>query len=69
MPTCDIQKNKANCPCTYEPCERKGLCCECLAYHRRDDELPGCLFPPAAEATFDRSRAAFIRAWQSRPKP
>jgi hypothetical protein len=48
------------CTCTYEPCERKGKCCECIQYHRRADQLPGCLFPPEAERTYDRSITKFI---------
>ena len=27
---CNIEKNKRNCTCTYEPCSRKGKCCECI---------------------------------------
>ena len=37
------EDNKKNCPCTYEPCERKGLCCECLAYHRSTKSKPACM--------------------------
>jgi len=51
---------KNHCTCTYEPCSRKGICCECIAYHRRNDELPGCLFPPEVERTYDRSIHNFI---------
>ena len=58
---CSVEKNKTKCTCTYEPCRRKGLCCECLTYHREQDELPGCLFPPEVERTYDRSIARFIR--------
>lgn len=61
MKECAIKKNAANCACTYEPCPRKGLCCECIAYHRRNFELPGCLFPPDAERTYDRSVENFVR--------
>lgn len=59
---CTIDANTARCTCTYEPCSRKGKCCECIAYHKRSGELPGCLFPPEVERTFDRSREAFIRS-------
>jgi len=52
---CQIEKNKEICTCTYEPCPRKGLCCECIAYHRKFGEAPGCLFPPEVEKTYDRS--------------
>jgi hypothetical protein len=59
---CTLDANVADCTCTYEPCPRKGKCCECLRYHWRRRELPGCLFPPEVERTYDRSLAAFIRA-------
>jgi len=25
---CQIEVNKVKCSCTYEPCSRKGKCCE-----------------------------------------
>lgn len=62
MRNCTIEKNRKNCTCTYEPCSRKGVCCDCIEYHRRSGELPGCLFPPDAERTYDRSIQAFIKA-------
>ena len=58
---CSIDQNRADCACTYEPCPRKGKCCECIAYHWRRKELPGCLFPPDAERTYDRSLSHFLR--------
>jgi hypothetical protein len=61
---CSQEENTRECACTYEPCERKGLCCQCIAHHRAHGELPGCLFPPQAERTYDRSRAAYVRAWR-----
>ncbi len=61
MRECNVDKNRKRCACTYEPCPRKGICCECIEYHRRSGELPGCLFPADAERTYDRSIAAFIR--------
>jgi hypothetical protein len=60
MRSCNADKNKASCPCTYEPCGRKGLCCECVAYHRSHGELPGCLFSAEAERSYDRSAEKFI---------
>jgi hypothetical protein len=62
---CKQEANKAKCPCTY-PCSRRGLCCECVAYHRSRGELPGCYFPPEAERTYDRSIAYFVRLHQGR---
>jgi len=43
------------CNCSYEPCARKGLCCECIRYHLKSRELPACCFTAEAERTFDRS--------------
>ena len=63
---CNIDTNKARCPCTYEPCPRKGKCCECIAYHLKYDELPACVFPAEVEKTFDRSFARFAEVVQSR---
>jgi hypothetical protein len=57
---CQKEKNIAHCSCTYEPCSRKGICCECIAYHLRLGELPGCVFPPEVERTYDRSIERFI---------
>jgi hypothetical protein len=58
-PCANQAQNRARCNCTYEPCPRKGVCCECLAYHRRAGELPACYFDAEAEATYDRSIANF----------
>jgi hypothetical protein len=58
-----LEDNTQNCTCTYEPCARKGKCCECVAYHRRNGEAPGCLFPKAVERTYDRSLRNLARAF------
>jgi len=52
---CNINGNKSICNCTYEPCSRKGKCCECITYHLKFNELPACVFPEDIERTFDRS--------------
>ncbi len=57
---CKQENNKADCACTY-PCRKRGLCCECVAYHRSHGELPGCFFPPEAEKTYNRSVAYFVK--------
>jgi len=62
---CNIDANKARCNCTYEPCSRKGKCCECIAYHLRMNELPACVFPDEVERTYDRSFARFVQVFQS----
>lgn len=61
---CNQEKNTKKCNCTYEPCSRKGICCECIAYHRQYNEAPACLFPPEVEKTFDRSLARLARCYQ-----
>jgi len=58
---CNRDKNMKRCNCTYEPCEKKGICCECIAYHLRSRALPACCFPEEAEATYDRSFEYFAR--------
>jgi len=61
---CKEKINRERCNCTYEPCSRKGICCECIAYHRRLDELPACYFSAEVERTYDRSIRRFIREQQ-----
>jgi hypothetical protein len=63
---CSEKKNLKNCNCTYEPCKRKGVCCECLQYHWGMGELPACLFPNDVEATWDRSVERFVSTYQER---
>ena len=45
---------------------RKGICCECIAYHRAMNELPACVFPPDVERTYDRSYERFARIYARR---
>ncbi len=56
---CRRDQIRGECPCTYEPCSRKGVCCECIAYHLRLRELPACAFPRDVERTYDRSFRRF----------
>ncbi|RDE11058.1 MAG: cytosolic protein [Candidatus Thorarchaeota archaeon] len=63
---CNVEKNSKQCSCTYEGCPRQGFCCDCLRYHWKSHELPGCLFPPDAEKTYDRSLDNFLRVWSNR---
>ena len=67
MVECKIQKNKIACNCSY-PCGKKGLCCECLSYHKSRDELPACFFPDAVERTYDRSIENFIQTYQGKKR-
>ncbi len=61
---CQKNKNLKHCICTYEPCNKKGMCCECIRYHLKQRQLPGCCFPKDAEATYDRSFEYFARLVQ-----
>ncbi|MDY6796925.1 MAG: DUF6485 family protein [Actinomycetota bacterium] len=60
----NYEKNLERCNCTYEPCSKKGHCCECIAYHLRLGELPACMFPDDVEKTFDRSIARYMQCQQ-----
>jgi hypothetical protein len=62
MAECRREDNMKQCNCTYPGCERKGICCECIAHHRRAGELPACYFPADAEKTYDRSVEAFLKS-------
>ena len=54
MTKCEKEKNIKNCNCSY-PCSKKGSCCECIIYHRSNNELPACYFSISAEKTYNRS--------------
>ena len=60
---CNKEENIKNCACTYSGCSRQGVCCECISYHLKTRQLPGCCFPPEAERSYDRSFEAFAQAW------
>ena len=60
---CKKTQNSANCTCTATDCERRGVCCECLAAHLSSQTLPRCCFPAEAELAADRSFAGFAKAW------
>ena len=62
MMECLQEKNKQNCNCSY-PCDKKGLCCKCISYHRDRGELPACYFSDEDEKTYDRSIEYFIRTY------
>ncbi|MDP2907734.1 MAG: DUF6485 family protein [Nanoarchaeota archaeon] len=58
---CRIKNNLKNCNCSYNPCARKGICCECIAHHRSKGQLPACYFSKDVERTYDRSIEKFIK--------
>ena len=63
---CKKEQNLERCKCTYDPCSRKGACCECISYHLGMRQLPGCCFSKEAEAGYDRSFEHFARLVQSK---
>jgi len=58
---CNQKKNLKHCNCSYEPCSKKGICCECIRSHLTSRELPACCFPDSVERTYDRSFERFAR--------
>ncbi len=58
---CKQEQNMKHCNCTYDPCSRKGICCDCITYHLKSRQLPACCFTAAAEKTYDRSFEHFAR--------
>jgi len=63
---CQQEQNLALCNCTYELCDKKGICCECLNYHLNMRQLPGCCFPEEVEKTWDRSFETFAQLVKER---
>jgi len=40
---CPNQKlNAERCPCEID-CARRGICCECIEFHRKLGEVPACI--------------------------
>lgn len=61
---CKKEENLKGCNCTYEPCSRKGICCECIASHLKNKQFPACFFPPDVEKTYDRTIERFVKTYQ-----
>jgi hypothetical protein len=36
----NYELNLKMCPCTAEDCVRRGICCDCIAYHRASVQWP-----------------------------
>ena len=58
---CRKDKNFESCICSYEPCKKKGICCESIRYHIKYRDLPGCVFLKNDEKTYDRSFDNFAK--------
>jgi hypothetical protein len=63
MKECNLKENLSFCSCTYQPCSRKGKCCECIRYHWKVKELPACFFPLSVEKSYDRSLDRFLETY------
>jgi len=63
---CQKERNLKDCTCSYASCNKKGICCECLRYHLKSRQLPGCCFSAEAERTYDRSFEHFARLVMAR---
>lgn len=64
MSDCNLKDLIENCPCSYTSCSRKGKCCQCIEYHLKMNELPGCAFSKIskdAEKTYNRNFEYFAR--------
>jgi len=59
---CNKDRNMNYCNCTFS-CGKKGTCCDCLHYHRKMGQLPGCYFPSDYERTGDRDIESFINLY------
>jgi hypothetical protein len=57
---CKKSTNMQHCNCSY-PCDKKGMCCDCVAYHRKRGELPACYFSNEVEKTYDRSIQNYLK--------
>ena len=57
---CTQRKNAEKCACTYLSCDKRGACCQCIAFHRSRNEMVGCYFKPEVERTYDRSLQKFV---------
>lgn len=60
---CKKAENIIDCSCTATTCSNRGICCECVRYHRERKELPGCFFPADAEKSWDRSIKNFVKCF------
>jgi hypothetical protein len=57
---CRQKENLKNCNCGFE-CDKKGICCKCLVYHRGQGELPACYFSDKVAASYDRSVETYLK--------
>lgn len=68
MKECNMNFNKSKCNCSYEPCDKKGICCDCIRYHLSIEQFPACFFSADVERTYNRSVKKFIETYEKRGK-
>ncbi len=39
----NIKVNKKDCECGATDCDRHGICCACIEYHRNNGGTPACV--------------------------
>ncbi|MEZ4813027.1 MAG: hypothetical protein R2883_06035 [Caldisericia bacterium] len=54
-------ESNVSCNCTY-PCDKRCKCCEYIAYHRKNGELPACYFNNKDEKTYNRSIEFYLKS-------
>jgi len=57
---CRQKSNFSKCNCGFD-CDKKGICCECLVYHRQKQELPACYFSDKVAGSHDRSITTYLK--------
>ncbi|MBT3355724.1 hypothetical protein HN784_04900 [bacterium] len=63
---CKKLENLTWCNCSFNACGKKGICCECVKYHRERNEIPACFFSEEMECGYDRSIENFIKDYRNR---
>lgn len=38
----NYERNLKDCNCLVD-CDKKGTCCDCIAFHRKLNQIPACL--------------------------
>jgi len=60
---CRKEDNLKFCNCGFD-CERKGICCLCLANHRDKGQLPACYFTDIVASSHDRSIETYLMKFE-----
>jgi len=58
---CKKEMDKLECTCSSVSCTRRGVCCECLAYHRSNGEIPSCFFSVDANKTLEKNIESLMK--------